>query len=231
MFRAVCFDYFNTCTAAVRRGEDHRRTAEVLGVDPDEWIALLDRTFEERAAGGYGSDSMTGLWQLCNELGVEPTETQLCHAVDLRLAALQADAPLRPATIPVLRALRSAGLGIAIVSDCWFELPHFLPRSPLAGLFDAAVYSSEIGHTKPHPAMYRTACALLGVEPADCLYVGDGGSLELTGAGACGLTAVRLAAGDLGDHLTYNDEPGWSGPCIENLNEVLELVGAPMLVA
>lgn len=228
-FRAVCFDYFNTCTTAVQRGDVHRRTAKLLGVDPDRWIALLDRTFEERARGGYGSH-LAGLRRLCVELGVEPTTAQLRGAVQLRLAALQEDSPLRPATVPLLTELRAAGLRIAIVSDCWFELPMFLPRSPLAPLYDAAVFSSQVGHAKPHPAMYRTACTLLDVDPAHCLYVGDGGGCELTGAARFGLTAVQLSAPDLGDHLTFRAEPNWRGLRISSLDEVRDLVGMPMLV-
>lgn len=230
MKSAVCFDYFNTCTTAVSRGNGHLRTAELLGVDPGDWVELLDRTFDERACGGYGT-SVEGLRRLCGELGAWPSTAKLRAAVDLRLATVQDDAPLRAETIPVLRGLRAAGVRIAIVSDCWFELPMFLPRSALGGLFDAAVYSFQVGHAKPHPAMYATACARLGVDPGDCLYVGDGGGRELTGAEGFGLTAVQLRAPDLGGHLTFHAEPDWRGASIASLEEVPELAGAPMLVA
>jgi len=231
VFRAVCFDYFNTCTSAVRRGAGHERTAELLGVDPLEWIALLDRTFDERARGAYG-DSLAGLRRLCAELGADPTTAQLLDAIDLRIRTLADDAPLRVTTAPVLHALRAAGLKTAVVSDCWFELPMFMPRSPLAGLFDAAVYSSQVGHAKPHAAMYNTACLRLDVDPGDCLYIGDGGGRELSGARRFGLTAVQLCAPDLGDHLTFHAEPDWTGARIERLTEVLDLaLDEPMLVA
>ncbi|MER7008391.1 HAD family hydrolase [Dactylosporangium sp. NPDC000555] len=230
MIEAVCFDYFNTCTRAVRRGRGHRRTAEVLGVDPAEWVSLLDRTYDDRTRGAYGGH-LAGLRRLCAELGAEPTTGQLREAVELRMATLRQDAPLRAETVPVLRALRAAGVRIAIVSDCWFELPMLLPRSPLAGLFDVAVYSSQVGHAKPHPAMYATACALLDVDPRRCLYVGDGDGRELTGAARFGLTAVQLRAPDLGGHLTFHAEPDWRGASIESLERIPELVGAPILVA
>ncbi|GGM56775.1 HAD family hydrolase [Dactylosporangium sucinum] len=203
----------------------------MLGVDPDEWVDLLDLTFDERARGGVGNGAISGIRALCARIGAAPSYAQLHAALELRLAALQDDAPLRAETVPVLRALRAAGVKVAIVSDCWFELPGFLPTSALAGLFDAAVYSSEVGAAKPDPAMYRTACDLLGADPAGCLYVGDGGGRELTGAQAFGLTAVQLAAPDLGDHLTFHAEPDWRGGRIETLHDVLALVGAPMLVA
>ncbi|MFI5906443.1 HAD family hydrolase [Dactylosporangium sp. NPDC051541] len=229
MIQAVCFDYFNTCTSAVVRGDGHRRTAEILGVDPDAWLSVLDRSYDERARGGYGS-LLSGLRRLCTELGVEPTTAQLREAARVRLATVQSDGPLRPETLGVLQALKDFGIRVAIVSDCWVELPMLLPHTPLAPLVDAAVYSSRVGHTKPHPAMYAAACAQLGVAPADSLYVGDGGSRELTGAARYGLTAVQLRAPDLGAHLTFDAEPDWRGPAVASLSAILELVGAPMLV-
>ncbi|GAA2376314.1 HAD family hydrolase [Dactylosporangium salmoneum] len=229
MLEAVCFDYFNTCTSAVRRGSGHRWTAEVLGVDSAAWVATLDRTYDDRVRGAYGSH-LAGLRRLCGELGVEPSLAQLRAAAELRLATLMDDAPLRPETIPVMRSLRDAGLRVAVVSDCWWELPAALPRTPLAEFFDAAVYSVQVGHAKPHPVMYATACAQLGVDPARCLYVGDGGGRELSGATRFGMAAVQLRAPDLGGHLTFHAEPDWRGPSIESLEEVLALAGAPMLV-
>lgn len=223
MFSAVLFDYFNTCTTAVVRGDGHRRTAEVLGVDPDAWLALLDRTFDARAEGAYGS-VLAGLRALCAELGATPGPDQLREAAELRVASLFQDAPLRPETGPVLRLLRSRGIRTAVVSDCWFELPAVLPDTPIGRLFDAGVYSSQVGHSKPHPAMYRTACERLGVHPEACLYVGDGGGHELTGARRFGLTAVQLDAPDLGGHLTFHADVDWDGARITSLAEIPDLV-------
>ena len=223
MLRAVLFDYFNTCTTAVVRGDGHRRTAEVLGVDPDAWLALLDRTFDARAKGAYGS-VLAGLRALCAELGAAPGPAQLRVAAELRVASLRQDAPLRPETGPVLRLLRSRGIRTAVVSDCWFELPAVLPDTPIGRLFDACVFSSQIGHAKPHPAMYRAACERLGIHPEACLYVGDGGGHELTGARRFGLTAVQLDAPDLGGHLTFHADVDWDGARITSLAEIPDLL-------
>ncbi|MET7421272.1 HAD family hydrolase [Dactylosporangium sp. NPDC005555] len=227
MFSAVLFDYFNTCTTAVVRGDGHRRTAEVLGVEPHAWLDLLDRTFDVRARGAYGG-VLAGLRALCGELGVEPTPAQLREAADLRIATIQQDAPPRPETEPVLRALRERGIRTAVVSDCWFELPSVLPGTPIGRLFDAGVYSSQVGRAKPHPAMYRTACERLGVHPEACLYIGDGGGNELTGARAFGLTAVQLDAPDLGGHLTFHADLDWDGARITSLDQIPDLVAGRM---
>ena len=46
---------------------------------------------------------------------------------------------------------------------------------------------------KPAPAIFRQCAQMLDVKPEDCLYVGDGGSQELTAARALGMRAVQAA--------------------------------------
>ena len=82
----------------------------------------------------------------------------------------------------------------------------------------------ELGRCKPDPMIYLTACHRLGVPPEQCLYVGDGGSHELTGATEVGMTAVRLTAPDLGDHLVFDADAEFTGRCVDSLTDVLDLL-------
>ena len=79
---------------------------------------------------------------------------------------------------------------------------------------------------KPDPALYTAICARLDVAPADCLYVGDGGGRELSGAVRAGMTAVQLTAPDLDRHLSFDAEPDWHGPTVARLIDTLGLVDA-----
>jgi putative hydrolase of the HAD superfamily len=210
LFHAVLFDFFGTLTQAVSRGPAHAHLARWLGCDPRRFKAVLDETFPDRARGAYGSASQA-LRRVAESVGVQPTRAQLAAVLPARVAAVLADTRLRPEAEPVLRAVRARGLGTGLVSDCTHELPHYLPDLPIAPLLDACVYSVELGVCKPDPRMYLTACARLGVEPRHCLYVGDGGSQELSGAQAVGMTAVQLTAPDLVGHLRFNGERNWTG--------------------
>lgn len=221
--RAVLFDFFGTLTRAVNRGPVHTHIARRLGVDPDIFAAVLNRTFYERAGGGYGTPR-EGLRRLLAPLGVHPDEELLAETVALRIAAVRDDTVLRPEAVPVLMHLRQQGVRTAVVSDCWFELPAFLPDLPIAPLLNTSVYSVDVGHCKPHPAMYLQACARLGVEPQECLYVGDGGSAELSGAQRVDMPAVRLDAADLADHLVFHTDADWVGPTVTTLTGVLDLL-------
>ena len=90
-----------------------------------------------------------------------------------------------------LRALRSAGLPVAAVSNVGFDLRPVLDGLGLLELLDAVVLSCEVGATKPDPRIFAAACAALGADPAQTLMVGD--HLEADGgASAAGLRTLIL---------------------------------------
>ncbi|MDQ7906778.1 HAD family hydrolase [Phytohabitans sp. ZYX-F-186] len=221
--RAVLFDFFGTLTLSVRRGPAHTAVARALGCDPNALVEALDRSYYNRARGEYGTAEETLRW-LAGQVGARPSPSALRSACAARVAALRADTTLRSDAVATLRALRHRGLRTAVVSDCTHELPQLLPTMPVASLLDACAYSVQIGECKPHRAIYLEACARLGVPPSECLYVGDGGSRELTGAAELGMTAVRLTAPDLTQHLVFNAEPDWAGPSVAALSELIRAV-------
>ena len=94
----------------------------------------------------------------------------------------------RSTVLDTLAKLQSTGVKTGLISDCGSEVPDIWPGLALAPLMDATVFSCCVGVTKPDPSMYRLACERLGVDASRCLYVGDGGSRELTGARAMGMT-------------------------------------------
>jgi putative hydrolase of the HAD superfamily len=217
-------------TCSVRRGPQHAAVARSLGCDPDVVTGVLDRSFPARARGIFGSAEDTLRWVI-EQAGGRPRPAQLAAAMPARIDALRADTALRADAVSALSALKDRGLATALVSDCTHELPAFLPGLPVAGLLDARIFSVELGVCKPDPRIYLAACDQLGVMPEECLYVGDGGSHELTGAEAVGMTAVRLAAPDLVDHLVFDRDTAFDGPTVTSLTEVVGLVNrAPALV-
>jgi putative hydrolase of the HAD superfamily len=218
--RAVLFDFFGTLTGAVTRGPWHAAIARRLGCDPVAFADALDRSFKARSRGVFGTAEATLRW-VCDQLGADPSTDRLHQALRARTVAVWADTQLRPDAVSTLAALRARGIRTAVVSDCGFELPAFLPALPVAPLLDARVYSVEVGECKPHPAMYLTACQRLGVPPDECLYVGDGGSRELTGAVAVGMPAARLAASDLTGHLVFSPDREFAGPSVGSLSDVV----------
>lgn len=221
--RAVLFDFFGTLTHAVVRGAAHARVAEALGLPPDAFLPALDNSFYDRASGRYGSIEES-LRVVAASLGATPSDAQLAAAAAARQVALRCDATLRGDAAAVLAGLKTRGLRTAVVSDCTHELPSYWSALPIARYVDTAVFSIDIGVCKPDPVMYETACKSLDVLPTECLYVGDGGSHELTGAKALGMTAIQLVAGDHDRHLAFAADTDWDGHRISALAEVLAYV-------
>jgi len=221
-YRAVVFDFFGTLTEAVQRGPGHDRVAAILGCPAPALARALDETFTDRSIASLG-DAIGSLGVVARLAGGRPTRAALRAAYAARIDAVRADTRLRPDAVTVLRALRQRGLRTAVVSDCTPELAEFWPELPIAGVLDVRVLSTEERHHKPDPWMYIAAADRIGVEPLSCLYVGDGGSHELSGAAAVGMTPVRLAAADLGRHLVFRPDP-WQGPEISMLTEVLDFL-------
>jgi putative hydrolase of the HAD superfamily len=223
--RAVVFDFFGTLTPTIiTMVTDAERTAvgTALGVDPDELEAQWQATFVARSTGGTGDLTAT-LRLLATRIGGTPTDAELAEAARIRTAAYRRSARPRPDTIEVLDTLRAKGLRLAVVSDCSMELVTMWAELAVAERVDATVFSALVGRRKPDPLMYRLACERLDVSPADCLYVGDGGSGELTGAEAAGMRPVLLADDDWAVGHRY-DQDDWHGAVINRLSDVPDLV-------
>jgi len=113
-----------------------------------------------------------------------------------------------------LAALRSAGLGIGLVSNSARDVAEFARHHGLD--VDAGISSFHHGHTKPHASIFRAVLDLVGVGPADAVMVGDTIGDDIEGALAIGMRAVLMDRG--GVHPDFE-------PRIETLNELPPLLG------
>lgn len=66
--------------------------------------------------------------------------------------------------------------------------PHV---AELLAMFDVVVESSVVGVRKPEPAFYETACTLLGIEPADAVFLDDLG-INLKPARTMGMATIKV---------------------------------------
>lgn len=223
--RAIVFDYFGTLTPTIKNmtmDDERLALGAALGVDPQALKEAWEKSFVERSTGRTG-DLRATMRLLARRVGGEPTESGIDEAITIRIGAYTRSATPRTDTVPVLTALRDRGFRLAVVSDCSDELVRMWPELPTAKLVDATVFSSETGVRKPDPLMYRLACERLDVSAQECVYVGDGGSGELTGASAFSMRAVLLADENWADGHRY-DSDTWDGERIAALPDVLDLV-------
>lgn len=76
-------------------------------------------------------------------------------------------------TEPTLRALRTRGIRIGVVSNVPRDLAPIFSAKGLRELVDAFTHSYEVGVEKPDPRIFLAACTKLGVGPGETLMVGD----------------------------------------------------------
>ena len=91
----------------------------------------------------------------------------------------------------MLSAFKENDYKIGLISNCSAEEIKGLKDSALFTYFDAIVLSCDVGIAKPDVRIYEYCASLLNEPPANCVFVGDGGSDELNGAKNAGMTPLR----------------------------------------
>jgi putative hydrolase of the HAD superfamily len=128
--------------------------------------------------------------RLLAEEGVEVSADELDRFLEAEHAAWQPARMLASTTHALLETLRDRGLKVGLVSNA-LDPPHLLHRDleqmGVAERLDVAVFSSEVGWRKPHPAIFERALGALGVEPGATLFVGDSLENDIAGAAALGM--------------------------------------------
>ncbi len=220
---AILFDLWGTLVPgippSVRDAVSHGMAAD-LGVDGVAFAAAYRESYRDRFTGALGTLEET-VMTLARRCGGDPDPGAITHAAGRRLELtgrlLRSDA----ATLAVLDELRSRGTPLALVSDSSAEVPALWPASPLSRRIAVAVFSCVVGARKPDPTIYLHAVRRLGVDARQCLYVGDGGGGELTGAAALGMDVCRLRVTGDAPPDRYDDDAAFDGPEITSLAGVL----------
>jgi len=130
--------------------------------------------------------------------------------------------------VPALFAgLRVRGVRVGVLSNTiWSREYHerVFARDGVLDLIDAAVYSSEIAHAKPHVEAFAAAVTALGVaDPATCVYVGDRPFEDIHGAQRAGLRAILVPHSDIPPDQQVPVEVHPDG-IVQRLVEVLDQV-------
>lgn len=77
-------------------------------------------------------------------------------------------------------------LGIIANTITETEIPDWLEEDGLTNYFNTVVLSSKVGIRKPNPEIYWEAARRMGVEPKNCVYVGDNPVRDVEGTRAAG---------------------------------------------
>jgi putative hydrolase of the HAD superfamily len=131
--------------------------------------------------------------ELLEGFGIEIDDAALDRFLAAEHAAWEPARQLGAHTHALLDSLRDRGLATGLVSNAFdpgWLLHEDLARMGLEDRLDVAVFSSEIGKRKPHPAIFQAVLERLGVAPEEALFVGDRRYEDIRGAKELGMATV-----------------------------------------
>lgn len=105
---------------------------------------------------------------------------------------------VRPEMVSMLERVKAAGYKVACLTNntASKEGPdHRGDYDDVLSLFDVVVESSKVGVRKPEPRFYEMACAMLDVQPTECVFLDDLG-INLKPAAAMGMTTIKVLSAE-----------------------------------
>ena len=182
----ILFDMGGTLRGTKKRSKEDRLhyTREILVIlnaedDPGDFSAMLARRLA--AYRKWARETMIELneadlwirWMLPDW----PQDLVRSNAVKLNLLWREATGEriVFPETAEVIKELFRRGYRLGLVSNTTssVEAPDALKKLRLTGYFETMVLSAVVGKRKPDPRILLDATTTMGVDPAECAYVGD----------------------------------------------------------
>jgi epoxide hydrolase-like predicted phosphatase len=177
LLRGVITDWGGVMTNPVADTVNAWLTAE--SIDKASYRAIMRRWVAEAYAAGSAENPIHAL-----ERGESPdAEFEVALASQLvredgqavtsagLLARMFGGTVLDPAMIDLFRGLHSSGVPTALLSNSWGDGGY--PREKFPEMFDAVVISGDVGMRKPEPRIFLHVAGLLGLPPAECVFIDD----------------------------------------------------------
>jgi putative hydrolase of the HAD superfamily len=206
VIRAVMFDFGGVISSSPFDAFAHLEAERGL---PDGFIRTVNATNPDDNA-----------WARLerNEIAIDVFATAwseearaLGHELDGRLVLERLSGEIRPRMVAAVNACRKRYKTACLTNN--FASPDRVVSEQVAevyALFDAVVESRVLGVRKPDPLFYERACATLGVEPAESVFLDDLG-INLKPARALGMHTIKVTDPDVA------------------LDELARLLGHPVL--
>lgn len=218
---AVTFDVTHTLLSCPTLGEQYARVLRRHGVEVEarDIEAAIPLVWQELACAASPArdrfvdhpQGARGFWRhfverTCELVeAVKPSPFAAAELFD-RFARPEAW-EVAPGTRAMLLELKRRGLKLGVISNWDQRLPLLLERLDLAEPFDTFAISAIVGVEKPHPRIFETALAALGVAPESTLHVGDSRRDDVEGAQGAGMQAWLFAPSGVGDLCSLAELP------------------------
>ena len=178
------------------------------------WQALERRTKQEFDQGLMSGRVDHGFWWTFHTYLLQQCDSMDDSVRNALIENTQNSAnwdQILPGTRDALERLRRQ-YAIAVISNADGKIDAVLRRCGICDCFASITDSGNVGHEKPHPAIFAAALREMKAEPAESLYVGDVYSVDYVGARNAGMQAVLFDVAG-----AYRER---EFPRVESLNEL-----------
>ena len=158
----------------------------------ERWQALERRTKQEFDAGMMGGKVDHSFWWTFHTYLLQELNALDDGVRDALVENTQNSAnwdQILPGTREALERIRQQ-YPIAVISNADGRIDAVLGRCGICDCFSSITDSGNVGHEKPHPAIFAAALREMKADPAESLYVGDVYSVDYIGARKAGMDAV-----------------------------------------
>jgi len=155
---------------------------------PPGFIRSLNATNSDVNAWAHLERNAVSFEEFCRLFEAEARDAG--HELDAAAVMGLLAGEVRPAMVVAVRRCRERLRTAALTNN--FTLPGGDPAmAEMRELFDVVVESSRVGVRKPDPRFYEIACAELGIEPTEAVFLDDLG-INLKPARALGMTTIKV---------------------------------------
>ena len=219
MSKAVIFDMFETLITHFKSPLYFgKQIAEDMGIDEAKFREIWDPTDYDRTVGKMTLEEVfEQILRASDKYDEELVQILAKKRTDSKIECFN---HLHEEILPMFEALKKLGYKIGLISNCYFEEATVIKDSVLWKYFDAACLSCEVGVAKPEEEIFRRCVENLGVIYEECIYVGDGGSMDLETAKGLGMKPVQAVW-----YLQQGSkQPVWRKPEFKQAESPLEVL-------
>lgn len=228
--RAVIFDWGGTLTpwhGEIDYQQEWLGYAQVWA--PDDAAPLAARLVvaaDDAWRQARTDHSSASVQSIVRAAGLDPDDPRHRRAAAAHIAFWDKHTHTDPLVRPLWEWLRDNDIRVGVLSNTIWSREHhrgIFARDAVLDLIDGDVYSSEIPWAKPHPAAFRAAAAAVGVDPVECVYVGDRRFEDIHGSQRVGMRAILVPHSDVpaAQQVAVQTEPDG---IVDTLDQVADFV-------
>lgn len=216
MIKAVIFDMYETLiTLFNSRVYKGKQIAADMNIPEETFREIWDPSDDDRTLGNISFEEI--IEKILRKNNIYDRELYDRIILNRYTCSAEVFSHKHPDIIPMLKALKDNGIKTGLITNCYLEEKDAIIKSDLYDLFDAICMSCDVKLKKPDIRIYELCAGKLNVKPEECLYVGDGGSNELSAAITAGMKPLQA---------TWYLRDGVGQPC--GRMDEFDMAAAPM---